>query len=107
MSWAVVKQRAARQTVMMKTDVKPQETVKARPVSTTCPPPDAHSNSHTKPLSSIPFTNYNIVGNNNNNVQVSALRTLLLLPQHLAHDVHTSLCEDVQYHCYIFSCALP
>lgn len=46
-NWAVGKQRrAAAQTVMMKMDVKPQEMVKAKPVSNTCPPPPTSKYSH-------------------------------------------------------------
>lgn len=58
MSWAVGKQkRAAAQTAMMKMDVKPRETVKARTVSNACPPPHArkYSHIHTNPNFCIHF----------------------------------------------------
>lgn len=45
MSWAVEKRAAAR-TVMMKMDVKPQETIKARHVSKTCLPSHAQTSTY-------------------------------------------------------------
>lgn len=81
MSWAVGKhRRAAPQTAMMKMDVKPQETVKAKPVSNTCPLLHSQTLTYTR-KSPYSFANCSIVGKSNKQVIISNnnIRIVLLL----------------------------
>lgn len=104
--WAVGKQRReAAQTVMMKMDVKPQEMVRARPVSNTCPTPYAqtHIHRHThipSPTLIFPLQIAELLSKvmSPNLVHVSVICILYKNPTasiyHLPHDVHSNPCDD-------------